>query len=70
METAPDNRTQQMSNYITSKPFKGKIEVIGKNGRVICTIDIADFKSKKKAVKMADEIAVLLHIHDKKRTNI
>ena len=60
----------EISDYIPSKPFRGKIEIIGKNGRVICTVDIADFKSKKQALKMADEISTLLHIHNKKKRKI
>ena len=48
------NKDFQMLNYIPSKIFKGKIEIIGRRGRVICTLDVTDFKSKKEVKKIAE----------------
>ncbi len=40
--------------WCVSRPFEGKIEVFNKeNGKIICTLDISDFRNKKEAKQIA-----------------
>jgi hypothetical protein len=54
------SKRKKKTGWWVSKPRNGIIEVVrAKSGKVVCTLDVSDFKDEKRALLTANLIATL-----------